>query len=312
MSYLKNMKRMGKDPVNRLLGKSDAAAITGTGADLRKLHNNEAGKLLKEKFQVDQETIDKLDRWERIGVLRHLSTEALAKGVAPEVCSIPPVLLRMHCCDAYRATPEHRPGQELLQASPGWHQVCVKYVRPPMLTVVAAMQGLGHMFARNVKVSMEEMRHKQFEAATIILRRQLAFLRTGTLPTPNEHEASVAPIGKLDERLDEQSMAIRTITPRDGDCDEPGAHGQLRLRRTVTYKVGGGRTTTRSMLITNRDDIFALNGLCEKWVRLRVPARYLARRVARLGRPVRMPLNAATRADSVLVARRAPAAGEQQ
>jgi Protein of unknown function (DUF3591) len=87
MSYLKNMKRMGRDPVNRLLGKADAAAITGTGADLRKLHNKEAGDLLREKFQVDQETIDKLDRWERIGVLRHLSTEALAKGVAPEVCS---------------------------------------------------------------------------------------------------------------------------------------------------------------------------------------------------------------------------------
>ena len=85
ISYLKNMKRMGKDPVNRLLGKPEAAAITGTGADLRKLHNKEAGRLLKEKFQVDQETIDNLNRWERIGVLRHLSTEAVAKGIAPEV-----------------------------------------------------------------------------------------------------------------------------------------------------------------------------------------------------------------------------------
>jgi hypothetical protein len=84
-SFLKNMKRMGKDPVNRLLGKPEAAAITGTGADLRKLQHKEAGKLLREKFQVDQETIDNLNRWERIGVLRHLSTEAVAKGIAPEV-----------------------------------------------------------------------------------------------------------------------------------------------------------------------------------------------------------------------------------
>ena len=43
MSYLKNMKRLGKDPVNRILGKQDgAAAIMGTASDLRKLPNKQA------------------------------------------------------------------------------------------------------------------------------------------------------------------------------------------------------------------------------------------------------------------------------
>ena len=42
MSFLKNMKRLGKDPVNRILGKQDgAASIMGTNSDLRKLPNKQ-------------------------------------------------------------------------------------------------------------------------------------------------------------------------------------------------------------------------------------------------------------------------------
>jgi acetate kinase len=42
MSYLKNMKRLGKDPVNRMLGKQEgAASIMGTTSDLRKLPNKQ-------------------------------------------------------------------------------------------------------------------------------------------------------------------------------------------------------------------------------------------------------------------------------
>jgi hypothetical protein len=132
-----------------------------------------------------------------------------------------------------------------------------------------SVQGLGHMFARNVKVSMEEMRQKQFDAASVVLRRQFAFLATGERPVPHpgSHDDSVAPIGDVEARLDEQSAAIWRLPERDGDADVPGTPGQLRLRRTVTCRGPGGRKEARSMLLTSRDDIFALNSLCEKWVR---------------------------------------------
>jgi hypothetical protein len=95
MSYLKNMKRLGKDPVNRLLSKQEAAQITGTTADLRKLPNKDAGDLLRTKYGVPEETIERLDRWERIGVLRELATQAVKKGVEDKDVRLPlpPLLL---------------------------------------------------------------------------------------------------------------------------------------------------------------------------------------------------------------------------
>jgi hypothetical protein len=82
LSYLKNMKRLGKDPVNRMLGKQDAASIMGTTSDLRKLPNKEVGEILKKQFNMDAATIGGLDRWERIGVLRELSNQACMSGTA--------------------------------------------------------------------------------------------------------------------------------------------------------------------------------------------------------------------------------------
>ena len=123
------------------------------------------------------------------------------------------------------------------------------------------------MFARNVKVNMDDMRKSQFEAATLVLRRQLHFLRTGELPTPTAHDAAVAPIGSVEDRLDEQSLAICALPEGDNDGPCPEVHGQLRLRRTVRYRGGRGGGGIRTMYYSNRDNIFALNSLCEKWVR---------------------------------------------
>lgn len=130
------------------------------------------------------------------------------------------------------------------------------------------------MFARNVKVNMEDMRKAQFEAATLVLRRQLAFLRHGKFPEPSVHDAAMAPIGSVDERLDEQSLAICAMphtdahgNERDTEAPVPEVHGQLRLRRTIRYKAGRGGGPTRTIIYSNRDNIFALNSLCEKWVR---------------------------------------------
>lgn len=278
MSYLKSNKRMGKDPVSRLLGKTDAAAITGTGADLRKLHNKEAGKLLREKFKMEQEMIDKLDRWERIGVLRQLSNEAVAKGIDPEVRPLclpsargpAPVPEGLGACAerkglTRRATWQRQ--QLITQHHDTLHQRLFRRWHSRYSQRPHSVQGLGNMFARNVKVSMDEMRNKQFDAATVVLRRQLAFLRTGALPSPGDKDTATAPVGNVEEHLDEQSVAMRSLPEHDGDADEAGTPGQLRLRRTITTKVPGGRTTSRTIYITNRDDIFALNGLCEKWVR---------------------------------------------
>ena len=82
MSYLRSPKRIGRDPIRRILTKQQATAnITGTTADLRKLSNTEVGNLLKEKFNFDDATIKTLRRWERIGVLRELSNQAAEKGM---------------------------------------------------------------------------------------------------------------------------------------------------------------------------------------------------------------------------------------
>ena len=139
ISYVKNMRRRGLDPVNRLLPKQDAAAITGTQADLRKLGNAEAGKLLVEKFDINRDIVKSLDRWRRIDALRQLSTAALAQGVD--------------------------------------------------------LGELGTMFARNVKVSMDEMRQRQFKAGEVVIARQMRFLRDGVLPDASADADEDAPLG---------------------------------------------------------------------------------------------------------------------
>lgn len=82
MSFVKDMKRLGKDPVNRMLSKQEAPSITGTVSDLRKLPHKQVGEMLVKEFNVDRETVDTLDRWERIGVLRELSNQACVAGQA--------------------------------------------------------------------------------------------------------------------------------------------------------------------------------------------------------------------------------------
>ncbi|NJO12826.1 MAG: hypothetical protein HC872_04460 [Gammaproteobacteria bacterium] len=129
----------------------------------------------------------------------------------------------------------------------------------------ARMQGLGHMFARNVKVSLEEMRQRQTDAAGIVLRRQLAFLRDGVLPDKEDPDVAVAPIGQ--DGCDEQSYPLAELPALDGEPDAPGTPGQMRLRRLIKYPKGTPGATTRTIYIVKREDIFALNGLCEKWVR---------------------------------------------
>lgn len=82
MSYVKDMKRLGKDPVNRMLSKQEAPSITGTVSDLRKLPHKQVGEMLVKEFNVPAETVETLDRWERIGVLRELSNQACVAGQA--------------------------------------------------------------------------------------------------------------------------------------------------------------------------------------------------------------------------------------
>ena len=66
-----------------------------------------------------------------------------------------------------------------------------------------------------------------------------------------------------------QAYAIWNCDGPDGDADVPGVPGQLRLRRRITApQRGRGRNPTRTVLVTGRDDIFALNSLCEKWARV--------------------------------------------
>ena len=53
--------------------------VTGTEADLRKLSMVDASELLKH-YGVSDEVIDKLKRWDRIGMIRKLSTQAAVAG----------------------------------------------------------------------------------------------------------------------------------------------------------------------------------------------------------------------------------------
>ncbi|KAF0775858.1 hypothetical protein AaE_000442, partial [Aphanomyces astaci] len=57
------------------------AAVTGTTADLRKLKMKEAGDVLK-NLGMAEEDIMKLRRWDRIFMVRELSTRASAHGMA--------------------------------------------------------------------------------------------------------------------------------------------------------------------------------------------------------------------------------------
>lgn len=76
------------------------------------------------------------------------------------------------------------------------------------------VQELGPKYARNVKVSMDEMRRKQFAAAKIVMRNQASFLRDGVAPEPSPAEAKLAPVGNVtkdDVRLhiDEEGGKVR-------------------------------------------------------------------------------------------------------
>ncbi len=55
------------------------AAVSGTDADLRKLSLENAARILRE-YGVPESEIDKLGRWERIGMVRKLSSEAALAG----------------------------------------------------------------------------------------------------------------------------------------------------------------------------------------------------------------------------------------
>lgn len=150
--------------------------------------------------------------------------------------------------------------------------------RPPAsapATFCSTVQGLGTKFARSVKVKLDDMRQKQFDAASVVLRRQLHFLSTGELPKPGgASDEKLAPLGDPDPecRLDKTSAAILKLPEIEGDADVPGKPGQLRLRRTVTWQRGAARRAeSRTWLLTSRNDIIELNSLCEKWVRFRHP-----------------------------------------
>lgn len=113
------------------------------------------------------------------------------------------------------------------------------------------------------------MRKKQSEAACTVLRRQHAFLKAGTLPDMTAPDTRTAPVGDVQAGLDEQSLDVLEIKP-DGAEDDPGTHGQMRIRRRITYaKPGRGQPVTRTVFFSTRTDIFNVNSLCEKWVRVR-------------------------------------------
>lgn len=135
--------------------------------------------------------------------------------------------------------------------------------------IVCVLQELGPRYARNVKVSMEEMRKKQSDAACAVLRRQATFLARGQLPEgAGAYDPATLPVGQLDE----QSQEVLQLRP-DGEEDEAGAaNGQMRIRRRITYaRPGRGQPVTRTIFFTTRTDIFNVNSLCEKWVRVPVP-----------------------------------------
>ena len=60
------------------------AAVTGTTSDLRKLKMKEAGDVLH-NLGVPREDIKKLRRWDRVGLIRELSTRATAHGIGGQL-----------------------------------------------------------------------------------------------------------------------------------------------------------------------------------------------------------------------------------
>lgn len=72
----------------------------------------------------------------------------------------------------------------------------------------ADLQELGPKYARNVKVSMDEMRRKQFAAAKIVMRHQHHFLRDGSTPIPSSAESKLAPVGDVNLGLDDEGLKV--------------------------------------------------------------------------------------------------------
>ena len=72
--------------------------------------------------------------------------------------------------------------------------------------------------------------------------------------------------------LDEEMLELMTVTGPDGDPNETisARDGELRVRRTMSYTLPDGTSVKRSFVLTNREKIFALNTLYEKWVRERI------------------------------------------
>jgi hypothetical protein len=71
------------------------------------------------------------------------------------------------------------------------------------------VQELGPKYARNVKVSMDEMRRKQFAAARLVMRHQQHFLAEGKFLESSQEDANLAPIGSLELGLDEVGLKAR-------------------------------------------------------------------------------------------------------
>lgn len=69
--------------------------------------------------------------------------------------------------------------------------------------------------------------------------------------------------------LDDETLDLVTLADADGDPDEreSAKAGDLRLRRTIVYRLGDGPAQRRSYVLTDREKIFAVNSLYEKWVR---------------------------------------------
>ena len=75
--------------------------------------------------------------------------------------------------------------------------------------VCGPVQELGPKYARNVKVSMDEMRRKQFAAAKIVMRQQHQFLREGTIPRRSAADFKLAPTGEEGAHMDEEGEQVR-------------------------------------------------------------------------------------------------------
>jgi Protein of unknown function (DUF3591) len=130
-----------------LLNGPDLKKITGTEDDLRKLTMKQMAALLR-SYGMAQKQIDTLKRWDRVHVIRDLSTKAASDGIGDGLC----VVHRFCCCISY---------------SPFLTLFCVVFL---------ICSSNSERFARGEKMKLSEQKEIYSERIKVIWKRQIVAL----------------------------------------------------------------------------------------------------------------------------------------